>query len=92
MTDAPLTRPAGLYVGARTDAATHERTGETVGLDPASFTTHGVIVGMTGSGKTGLGMVFPRPRGIGLRPVGPRRQRPGRGSTHVVHWAHRLGP
>src|SRR3954451_516405 len=27
-------------------------------LDSADFTTHGVIVGMTGSGKTGLGIVL----------------------------------
>ena len=33
---------------------THERTGERVRLDPDDLTTHGVIVGMTGSGKTGL--------------------------------------
>ena len=26
--------------------------------DPSDLTTHGVIVGMTGSGKTGLGVIF----------------------------------
>lgn len=34
----------------------HERTDEDVTLDPDSLTTHGLIVGMTGSGKTGLGV------------------------------------
>ncbi|MCC6226042.1 MAG: ATP-binding protein [Microthrixaceae bacterium] len=52
------TRPeAGLYLGEGT-AEDHERVGPAVGLDPAELTTHGVIVGMTGSGKTGLGLVL----------------------------------
>jgi hypothetical protein len=32
--------------------------GAPVNLDPADLTTHGVIVGMTGSGKTGLGIIL----------------------------------
>ncbi|NPV56539.1 MAG: ATP-binding protein [Anaerolineae bacterium] len=32
--------------------------GDVVELDPADLTTHGVIIGMTGSGKTGLGVVI----------------------------------
>ncbi|MEX1288158.1 MAG: DUF87 domain-containing protein [Acidimicrobiia bacterium] len=32
-------------------------TGESVGIDGDDLTTHGVIVGMTGSGKTGLGII-----------------------------------
>src|SRR6187551_1558716 len=32
--------------------------GEPFALDPHDLTTHGVIVGMTGSGKTGLGIVL----------------------------------
>lgn len=51
-------RPEGMYVGESIDAATHSRTGNPIGLDPADLTTHGVIVGMTGSGKTGLGVVL----------------------------------
>ncbi|MFN8051827.1 MAG: DUF87 domain-containing protein [Acidimicrobiales bacterium] len=51
-------RPSGLYVGELTDPSTHERTGTTLGLDADDLTTHGVIVGMTGSGKTGLGIVL----------------------------------
>ncbi|HEX4905314.1 MAG TPA: DUF87 domain-containing protein [Acidimicrobiales bacterium] len=47
--------PAGhLYLGEGT--ADHERTGEAVLLEASDLTTHGVIVGMTGSGKTGLGV------------------------------------
>ena len=32
--------------------------GEPLALDPRDLTTHGVIVGMTGSGKTGLGLIL----------------------------------
>ena len=39
--------------------ATHQRTGRrTSTVASGDFTTHGVIVGMTGSGKTGLGVVL----------------------------------
>ena len=48
----------GLFLGEVVDPASHERTGDAVRLDPADLTTHGVIVGMTGSGKTGLGIVL----------------------------------
>ncbi len=47
-----------LFLGGAVDPATHERTGDEVRLDTGDFTTHGVIVGMTGSGKTGLGVVL----------------------------------
>jgi hypothetical protein len=51
--------PAGhLYLGGTIDARSRERTGEPVLLDSSDLTTHGVIVGMTGSGKTGLGVVL----------------------------------
>jgi hypothetical protein len=49
---------ASLFLGETVNAADHARSGKKVELDPASFTTHGVIVGQTGSGKTGLGMVL----------------------------------
>ncbi|HSF87598.1 MAG TPA: DUF87 domain-containing protein [Acidimicrobiia bacterium] len=48
----------GLYLGATIDAATGDRTDTLVDYDPSELTTHGVIVGMTGSGKTGLGVIF----------------------------------
>jgi hypothetical protein len=51
--------PAGhLYLGGTIDSASRERTGDPVLLDSSDLTTHGVIVGMTGSGKTGLGVVL----------------------------------
>ncbi|MEM7273585.1 MAG: DUF87 domain-containing protein [Actinomycetota bacterium] len=54
-----MERPAGkLFIGEEIDAGSGDRTGQTVLLDSADFTTHGVIVGMTGSGKTGLGVVL----------------------------------
>ena len=45
---------ADLFLGGAIDAATHERTATdasaTVAVPTDSLTTHGVIVGMTGSG------------------------------------------
>jgi hypothetical protein len=49
---------ADFMLGGLIDAASHERTGTTLTLPSGDFTTHGVIVGMTGSGKTGLGIVL----------------------------------
>jgi hypothetical protein len=53
---------AGLFLGGLVDPVTHQRTGSTpddlVTIGTDKFTTHGVIVGMTGSGKTGLGVVL----------------------------------
>ena len=49
---------ADLHLGGLIDPATHERTGSDLTLDSADLTTHAVIVGMTGSGKTGLGIVL----------------------------------
>ena len=49
---------AELFLGGRVDPATHERTGDDIRIGTDSLTTHGVIVGMTGSGKTGLGVVL----------------------------------
>jgi Helicase HerA, central domain len=46
---------ADLFLGEDVDA-THARTGTKVMLPSGELTTHGVIVGMTGSGKTGLGI------------------------------------
>jgi hypothetical protein len=44
-----------LYLGAEVDPASGERTRPLL-LDSRDLTTHGVIIGMTGSGKTGLGL------------------------------------
>ncbi|MET0831383.1 MAG: DUF87 domain-containing protein, partial [Acidimicrobiia bacterium] len=46
----------GFFLGGEIDAS-GERTDAVVDYDPADLTTHGVIVGMTGSGKTGLGVI-----------------------------------
>src|SRR4051812_23762246 len=43
----------GLYLGREANGA-----GARVDLDPDDLTTHGLIVGMTGSGKTGLAIVL----------------------------------
>src|SRR5215210_5455597 len=49
---------ADLLLGAEIDAARHERTDTQTSVSSSDLTTHGVIVGMTGSGKTGLGIVL----------------------------------
>src|SRR5688572_3303102 len=45
------------YLGRQRDLAA-ETTGEVILYDSKDLTTHGVIVGMTGSGKTGLGITL----------------------------------
>lgn len=50
--------PGALYVGKSLDEATRKPTGPNVEIPSHHLTTHGVIVGMTGSGKTGLGVVL----------------------------------
>ena len=49
---------ADLLLGGRIDPATGDRTTDKAVVGTADLTTHGVIVGMTGSGKTGLGVVL----------------------------------
>ncbi len=53
---------AELFLGGAVDPATHDRTttdaSTNVTVPTDALTTHGVIVGMTGSGKTGLGVVL----------------------------------
>jgi hypothetical protein len=49
---------ADLTIGGPLDPATKERTDGTTVIGSSDLTTHGVIVGMTGSGKTGLGVVL----------------------------------
>ncbi len=44
------------YLGKRFDAAGGGLTDETILYDSKDLTTHAVIIGMTGSGKTGLGI------------------------------------
>ncbi len=42
------------FLGRKVDPATGKATEEIVTYDPADLTTHAVVTGMTGSGKTGL--------------------------------------
>ncbi len=49
---------ADFLIGGQIDAATHQRTAKPTNISSGDLTTHGVIVGMTGSGKTGLGIVM----------------------------------
>jgi hypothetical protein len=44
------------YLGKAVDLESGERTEDLVLYDSRDLTTHGVIIGMTGSGKTGLGV------------------------------------
>ncbi len=48
----------GFYLGGVVDPATGERGEDPLHYDGGDLTTHGVIVGMTGSGKTGLGIIY----------------------------------
>ena len=50
--------PGNLWLGDRVDAASGESIGEQLEVEAADLTTHGAIVGMTGSGKTGLGIIL----------------------------------
>lgn len=47
-----------LYLGKKVDLNTLTETGENFYLDPDDLMTHGVIIGMTGSGKTGAAIVL----------------------------------
>jgi hypothetical protein len=47
-----------LFLGDKINPADHKRANDLVMYEAANLTTHGVIVGMTGSGKTGLGIVL----------------------------------
>jgi Helicase HerA, central domain len=49
---------ADLHLGELVDLAAHQRNGTPAVVGTGDLTTHGVIVGMTGSGKTGLGVVL----------------------------------
>jgi hypothetical protein len=46
--------PTTFYMGRRYDPASHQLVDEVVYYDSRDLTTHAVVVGMTGSGKTGL--------------------------------------
>jgi hypothetical protein len=49
-----MANKGGLYIGREFDPQSGETTSQTTQYDPDDLTTHAVVVGMTGSGKTGL--------------------------------------
>ena len=49
---------ADFLIGGQIDPVTKQRIDILTSVASSDFTTHGVIVGMTGSGKTGLGIVL----------------------------------
>ncbi len=53
-----MSESGSFHLGAALDPEGGDRTGRSIDLPAESLTTHGVIVGMTGSGKTGLGIVL----------------------------------
>lgn len=55
---APAVAAGVLRLGEQIEADSGNRDGVAVALGRDALTTHGVIVGMTGSGKTGLGIVL----------------------------------
>src|ERR1700710_1851244 len=71
-----------LELGARIHPTAHERSPESLTLPSAELTTHAVIVGMTGSGKTGLGVVLLEEvlsSGIGALIIDPKGDLPNLG-------------
>lgn len=47
-----------MFLGGAIDPVSGKKTGSDIIYDARNLTTHGIIVGMTGSGKTGLGIVM----------------------------------
>jgi DNA replication protein DnaC len=54
----PMPGKGAFFLGTTVDPANPKAVGEHLALDSSDLTTHGVIVGMTGSGKTGLAIVL----------------------------------
>jgi hypothetical protein len=64
-----------LFLGRAVDPSTGKTGSEDFRLDPSDLTTHGLIVGMTGSGKTALGIVLIEEllqRGVPVLAVDPK--------------------
>jgi len=49
-----MSKDGSFYIGRNFDAQSGETTSQATHYDPDDLTTHAVVVGMTGSGKTGL--------------------------------------
>ena len=73
------------YLGKQYDPGTRARTEVPVLYESADLVTHAVIVGMTGSGKTGLGIGLIEEAAIDGIPVLISRSegRPGQSAAHV---------
>ena len=54
----PVNNDSGLSLGRLVDPSTGKTSATPFALNPDDLTTHGLIVGMTGSGKTALGIVL----------------------------------
>ena len=52
-----LERLASFYLGSKYDLSENELLDQAIHYDARDLTTHGVCLGMTGSGKTGLGII-----------------------------------
>ena len=51
-------RSEKFYLGNLYDLQNNKRLNQQIAYDPDDLTTHAIITGMTGSGKTGLGLIF----------------------------------
>ena len=51
-------QPGRLYLGREFDLATQQPSADRVSISTRELTTHAVCLGMTGTGKTGLGIVL----------------------------------
>jgi hypothetical protein len=56
--DSTLEQPTAFYLGREYDLAQRKVLDQPIQYESRDLTTHGVIVGMTGSGKTGLGITL----------------------------------
>lgn len=53
-----MSQDRSFFLGKIIDPATGKAGDQPLYYDPSNLTTHGIITGMTGSGKTGLGVAF----------------------------------
>ncbi|HET7011040.1 MAG TPA: hypothetical protein VFI11_09715 [Anaerolineales bacterium] len=78
-------RSGKFYLGRKVKPETGKAGTDPVLYDPDDLTTHGVIIGMTGSGKTGLGLIFLEEAALAGLPaliIDPK----GDASNHLLHF------